>query len=117
VGTLNGKFYALNPDTGAEIWANPGEVIGQIVGRAAVITELNGGDAVAVPSGEDNIRVFNLANGNELNGFATDGGVKASLLVDDGFLYAHTTDDQVIKFNTADRNRLSCIEAETGTAC
>jgi outer membrane protein assembly factor BamB len=95
----------------------PGEVIGQIVGRAAVITELNGGDAVAVPSGEDNIRVFNMANGNELNGFATDGGVKASLLVDDGFLYAHTTDDQVIKFNTADRNRLSCIEAETGTAC
>ena len=117
VGTLNGKFYALNPDTGSEIWVTPGEVIGQIVGRAAVITELNGGDAVAVPSGEDNIRVFNMANGNELNGFATDGGVKASLLVDDGFLYAHTTDDQVIKFNTADRNRLSCIEAETGTAC
>ena len=117
VGTLNGKFYALNADTGAEIWVEPGEVIGQIVGRAAVITERNGGDALAVPSGKDNIGVFNLTNGNELNGFATEGGVKASLLVDNGFLYAHTTDDLVIKFNTADRNRLSCIEADTGATC
>lgn len=117
VGTLNGKFYALNADTGAEIWAEPGVVVGQIVGRAAVITERNGGDALAVPSGKDNISVFNLTNGNELNGFATEGGVKASLLVDNGFLYAHTTDDLVIKFNTADRNRLSCIEAEAGATC
>lgn len=117
VGTLNGKFYAIDPDTGAERWAKPASVDGQIVGAAAVIDEVGRGIALAVPSGSDNIFVFDGQTGAELNGFATDGGVKAGLLVDGRFLYAHTTDDDLIKFNIADRSTVSCFDAETGAPC
>jgi len=117
VGTLNGKFYALDPATGNELWANPGEVDGQIVGRAAVFEEISVGTAVAVPSGKDNIGAFRASNGAELNGFAVDGGVKADLLVDGGVLYAHTTDDDLLRFKISDHGLFSCIEAETGGAC
>lgn len=117
VGTLNGKFYALDPDTGAERWAKPGVVQGQIVGSAAVINVISVGSALAVPSGKDNIGVFDARNGAELNGFATKGGVKASLIVNEDFLYVHTTDDDLITFRIADRSVISCVEAETGVAC
>lgn len=117
VGTLNGKFYALDPDTGAERWARPGSVVGQIVGSAAVINEVGRGIALAVPSGKDNIFVFDGQTGAGLNGFATDGGVKASVVVDGRFLYVHTVDDDLIKFNIADRSQVSCVDAETGAPC
>ncbi len=117
VGTLNGKFYALDPDTGTEFWANPGEVDGQIVGRAAIFEDAGSRTAVAVPSGTGNIGAFIASNGAELNGFATDAGVKADLLVDNGVLYAHTTDDDLLRFKITDHGLFSCIDAETGAAC
>jgi len=117
VGTLNGNFYSLNPDTGAELWATPGKVDGQIVGKAAAFDEVGKGTAVAVPSGKDNIGVFSAVNGAELNGFASEGGVKSNLLVDGRFLYAHTMDDHLLKFNIADRKLFTCIDAENGAAC
>lgn len=117
VGTLNGKFYALNAETGQEMWADPGVVDGQIVGRAAPFQEVGKGAALAVPSGSDNIGAFLASNGAELNGFATEGGVKADLLVHEGVLYAHTTDDDLIRFKVSDHGRISCVKAETGAAC
>ena len=117
VGTLNGKFYALDPDTGAERWAQPGSVEGQIVGSAAVINEVGRGIALVVPSGDDNLSVFDGQTGAELNGFATDGGVKASVVVDGRFLYVHTIDDDLVKFNITDRSQVSCVNAETGSPC
>ncbi|MBT4515328.1 MAG: hypothetical protein HOC77_09600, partial [Chloroflexi bacterium] len=57
------------------------------------------------------------SNGAELNGFATEGGVKADLLVHEGVLYAHTTDDDLIRFKVSDHGRISCVKAETGAAC
>lgn len=117
VGTLNGKFYALDSTTGQERWAAPGEVDGQIVGRAALYEEIGKGTALAVPSGKDNVGAFLASNGAELNGFATEGGVKADLLVDGGVLYAHTTDDDLIRFKISDHGRISCVQAETGGAC
>lgn len=117
VGTLNGKFYALDRETGLERWANPGSVVGQIVGTAVIINEVGRGIALAVPSGDDNIAVFDGQTGSELNGFVTGGGVKAALVVDGRFLYAHTIDDDLVKFNIADRSRVSCIKVETGSSC
>lgn len=116
IGTLNGKFYALDPATGVERWANPGSVKGQIVGGPVVITEA-GGTALAVPSGSDNIGVFDARTGSELNGFATDGGVKAQLITDGRFLYAHTIGDDLIKFDIPTRGVIFCIDAETGLSC
>ncbi|MDP6822512.1 MAG: PQQ-binding-like beta-propeller repeat protein [Dehalococcoidia bacterium] len=117
VGTLNGKFYALDPVTGSQLWEEPGEVDGQIVGRAAVFEETGKGPALAVPSGSDNIGAFMASNGSELNGFITDGGVKADLLVEGAVLYAHTTGDDLIRFKISDHGRISCVDAETGAAC
>ncbi len=117
VGTLNGKFYALDSSTGQQRWAIPAEVDGQIVGRAAIFQEIGKGMALAVPSGKDNIGAFLASNGAELNPFATNGGVKSDLLVDDGVLYVHTTDDDLIRFRISDHSRLSCIKAETGGGC
>ncbi len=116
VGTLAGDLYALDPATGLPRWGAPTSIKGQIVG-APVAIPLPGGTAIAVPSSKEDVWVVDAVNGVVLNGFATDGGIKAATAVAGDLLYVHTMSDKLITFSIADRREMSCLDAEDGGRC
>ncbi len=112
VANLPGEVYALNAETGLPRWQQPAEVGKEIVGRP-VVFESNRGPALAVASGEEDIGIVVLADGQDGGDFNTDGkGMKSGPVVADNVIFVHTDSGQLRLYQAQNLSLLNCIEAK-----
>ncbi len=118
VASLPGDVFALNADNGQPRWGEPAKAGDEIVAQP-VIFESNRGPALAVPSGEENIFVVLLADGQVTGEFNTSGrGMKSSPVLIDDVLFVHTDSGQFKRFQPGTLSQLSCVEAKgEGKGC
>ncbi len=114
--TLHGRVYALNADTGAEVWAEPASIGHQIVAPPAII-ESRRGQALAVPSGDQDVFVIGTASGQDFGRFVTGQPVKSSPTVVGPFLYVSAVNGDLMWFATDDLTHRGCIETRGGNRC
>ena len=118
VASLPGEVFALDADTGGTVWANPAEVGNELVAQPTIF-ESNRGPALAVPSGEGDISVVVLANGQVSGEFNTNGrGMKSSPVLVGDVLFVHTDSGQMRQYQPNTLSLLNCIEAKgDGKGC
>ncbi len=118
VAALPGEIFALNADSGQQIWGGPAEVGNEIVAQPAIF-ESNRGPALAVASGEGDITVVTLADGSIGGLIDTDGrGMKSSPVVGDDVIFVHTDSGQLRQYQPDTLSLLNCIEAKgEGKGC
>jgi outer membrane protein assembly factor BamB len=106
--TISGAVFAMDLSNGQQKWkAQAGnEVVAQ-----PVVIESNRGEALAVPSGEEDVYVVLLSNGEVTGLFDTNGkGVKSSPVLGDGVLYAFSDNGSLRTFQVSSLGVLSCVE-------
>lgn len=118
VVSLPGEVFALDADSGQTRWTEPAKAGNEIVAQP-VIFESNRGPALAVPSGEEDISVVLLADGQVTGVFNTSGrGMKSSPVLVDDVLFVHTDSGQFKRFQPNTLSQLSCVEAKgEGKGC
>lgn len=116
VGTLSGRVYALESDTGRELWSEPGEVDGKIV---APITLFDYGKtrAIAVPSAKEDVWIIRTVDGTSQGKFETDASVKAAPAIANNLVFVHTLDDRFLTFSSQDRSRKACVNIQNMEPC
>ena len=100
---------AIDTAGGRFAWASPTRIDGQVIGTPVVL-EGPGALSLAVPSSKENIWVLDLRSGSVLGEFSTRAAVDAQPLARDGFVYAHSRNDQLQTFAVSTRARVNCIE-------
>ncbi|MDA1278488.1 MAG: PQQ-binding-like beta-propeller repeat protein [Chloroflexi bacterium] len=118
VSVLDGTIYALDEATGTKKWS--ATIDGQIVAAPTLFDRKRGETrerALAVPSGEKNVRVISVIDGRELGVFVTDEPVKSTPLVHGGNLYVHTLNGDLKWFSVDDTNQRGCIDLKGGGRC
>ncbi len=118
VVSLPGEAFALDAGNGQQLWAGPAEVGDEIVAQPAIF-ESNIGPALAVASGEGDITIVALADGQVGGLFDTDErGMKSSPVVSDNVIFVHTDSGQLRQYRTDTLSLLNCIEAKgEGKGC
>lgn len=118
VVNLQGQVFALNSENGQPRWQNPAEVGEEIVAQPAIFESVRG-PALAVASGEEDITVVVLADGQISGVFDTDGrGMKSSPIVKDDVIFVHTDSGQLRQYQPETLTLLNCIEAKgEGKGC
>lgn len=116
VGTLDGEVFALDRGTGKPLWAGPANVGGQIV-ASPVMMDVRGRKTLAIPSGDEDVWIVDVATGDVDGKFSTDTGVKARPVVIGNFIYVHTLDQQLKWFSINDRTLRGCVEIPSGQSC
>jgi outer membrane protein assembly factor BamB len=117
-GTLGGGVFAIDVASGRHAWASPARVEGQVIG-SPILLEGPGTPLLGVPSSKEDIWLFDLRSGSSLGEFNTRAAVDAQPLSRDGFVYAHSRNDQLQTFAISSRARVNCIEttAQPPRAC
>jgi outer membrane protein assembly factor BamB len=117
-GTLGGDVYAIDVASGRPAWAAPARVDGQVIG-SPIVLEGKGTQLLGVPSSKEDIWLFDLRSGSSVGELNTRAAVDAKPLLRDGFVYAHSRNDQLQTFAISSRARVNCIEttAKTPRAC
>ena len=107
-----GEVFALNAMNGSQVWQRPAVVEKEIVG-GLVVVESSRGPALAVPSGEEDVHVVTLRDGQAAGRLDTDGrGVKSTPVVAGQVLFVHTDDGQLRQFQSSTLSLVNCIEPQ-----
>ncbi|MBI2965749.1 MAG: PQQ-like beta-propeller repeat protein [Chloroflexi bacterium] len=115
-GTLAGDVFAVDVASGRFAWASPAKIEGQVIGAPAVL-EGPGTPGLAVPSSKEDIWILDLRTGNVLGEFNTRAAVDGQPVARDGFIYAHSRNDQLQTFAISSRARVNCIDTLKRGAC
>ncbi len=123
VANLGGEVHAVSITTGQAIWSDSVKIEGQIVAAPTLYDgpQRPSGRArdrlLAVPSGDQDVWVIDIATGQELGKFATASAVKSSPVVSESVIYIHTLERELQWFSTNDRARLGCLKLKNGEDC
>jgi outer membrane protein assembly factor BamB len=123
VANLGGEVHAVSIANGQAFWSESVKIEGQIVAAPALYdgpprpSTRQRDRLLAVPSGDLDVWVVDVATGQELGKFATGSSVKASPVVSESTIYIHTLDRELQWFSTNDRARLGCLNLNTGEDC
>jgi outer membrane protein assembly factor BamB len=110
VSNLGGRVYALDLETGQTVWPAPAEVGGQILGQPAVINNTRG-PSLAVPSGDEDVVIVVIANGQVAGRFDTSGnGVKSDPVLVGERLFVHSVNGELRVFNTSTLRQETCVQ-------
>ena len=110
VSALDGSIHALDEATGSEKWST--EIEGQIVAAPTLFDRKRGDTrerALAVPSGEKNVWVVSVIDGQPLGVFVTDEPVKSTPLIYNDNLYVHALNGDLKWFSVDNTSQLGCI--------
>ena len=118
VSALDGSIHALDEATGTEKWST--SIEGQIV-SAPILFDRKRGEtrerALAVPSGEKNVWVVSVIDGQPLGVFVTDEPVKSTPLIHGENLYVQAMNGDLKWFTIDDTNQRGCIDLKGGGRC
>ena len=118
VSALDGSIHALDEATGTEKWST--SIKGQIV-SAPILFDRKRGEtrerALAVPSGEKNVWVVSVIDGQPLGVFVTDEPVKSTPLIHGENLYVQAMNGDLKWFTIDDTNQRGCIDLKGGGRC
>ena len=118
VSTLGGNIHALNISTGEPIW---GQLIeGQIVGTPLLFDRERNEftqRVLAVPSGDEDVHVLNVNDGQIIGTFPTDSAVKSSPVLINDFVYIHTLDGDLKWYSPSDQTLQGCVALKDGGRC
>ena len=114
--TLGGRIFAIDQQTGQAVWQAPAVIEGQVVAQPTFIEHVRG-PALAVPSGKSDVYIVSQSNGMILGQLFTDGPVKSSPVVNEGFVYVHTVDGELKTFSAGDLTERRCVETREGGDC
>ncbi len=118
VSALDGSIHAVNDSDGSEKWS--AEIEGQIVSSPTLFDRKRGDTrerALAVPSGEKNVWVISVIDGQELGVFVTDEPVKSTPLVHGDNLYVHDLNGDLKWFSVDDNSQRGCVDLKEGGRC
>ncbi len=118
VSTLGGHIYALNISTGDLIWSN--RIDGQIIGTPLLFDRVRNEFSqrvLAVPSGDEDVHVLNVNDGQIIGTFPTDSAVKSSPVLINDFIYIHTLDGELKWYSPSDQTLQGCIGLKDGGRC
>ena len=118
VSTLGGHVHALNISTGSPIWDQ--EIEGQIVGTPLLFDRERNEfiqRVLAVPSGDEDVHVLNVNDGQVLGTFPTDSAVKSSPVLINDFVYIHTLDGELKWYSPGDQTLQGCVALKDGGRC
>lgn len=118
VASLPGQVFALTADTGQPRWQSPAEVGDEIVAQPLIFESIRG-PALAVASGEKDISVVVLADGQVSGVFDTqDHGMKSSPVLAGDVIFVHTDSGELRQYQPSTLSLLNCIEAKgEGKGC
>ncbi len=118
ISTLGGNVHALNISTGQPIW---GQLIeGQIVGTPLLFDRERNEftqRVLAVPSGDEDVHVLNVNDGQIIGTFPTDSAVKSSPVLINDFIYIHTLDGDLKWYSPSDQTLQGCVALKDGGRC
>ena len=123
VANLGGEVHAVSITTGQAIWSDFVKIEGQIVAAPTLYDGPRRPSSglrdrlLAVPSGDQDVWVVDIATGQELGKFATASAVKSSPVVSESVIYVHTLEGELQWFSTNDRARLGCLKLNNGEDC
>lgn len=118
VTALDGSIHALDETTGAKKWST--SIDGQIVASPTLFDRRRGDTrerALAVPSGEKNVWVISVIDGQPLGVFVTDEPVKSTPLIHGDNLYVHALNGDLKWFSIVDTTGRGCVDLERGGLC
>lgn len=118
VASLPGEVFALDASTGQQRWQSPAEVGDEIVAQPLIFESIRG-PALAVASGEKDISVVVLADGQVSGVFDTqDHGMKSSPVLTSDVIFVHTDSGELRQYQPSTLSLLNCIEAKgEGKGC
>ena len=118
ISTLGGHIHALNISTGSPIWGQ--RIDGQIVGSPLLFDRIRNDFSqrvLAVPSGEEDVHVLNVNDGQIIGTFPTDSAVKSSPVLINDFIYIHTLDGELKWYSPSDQTLQGCVALKDGGRC
>ena len=118
VSTLGGHVHALNISTGMPIWDQLIE--GQIVGTPLLFDRVRNDftqRVLAVPSGDEDVHVLNVNDGQVIGTFPTDSAVKSSPVLINDSIYVHTLDGELKWYSPSDQTLQGCVALKDGGRC
>ncbi len=118
VSTLGGHVHALNISTGETIWGQ--RIEGQVVGAPLLFNRVRNEftqRVLAVPSGQEDVYVLNINDGQVIGTFPTDSPVKSSPVLINDFIYIHTLDGDLKWFSPGDQTLQGCVVLKDGGRC
>ncbi len=107
VSTLAGRLYALDSRTGSERWSEPADIGSPIVAAPALL-RTNRDSFLAVPSFEEDIHIVGLGGFYDKRVYKTNSGTASSPLLTDKFLYSHSIDGNLYRFDPISLNLQAC---------
>ena len=114
--TLGGRIFAIDQQTGQAVWQAPAVIEGQVVAQPTLIDHIRG-PALAVPSGKSDVYIVSKSSGETLGQLFTDGPVKSSPVVNEGFVYVHTESGELKTYSAGDLTERRCLETREGEDC
>jgi outer membrane protein assembly factor BamB len=123
VANLGGEVHAVSLATGQEFWSESVKLEDQIVAAPVLYDGPPRPSSglrdrlLAVPLGDADVWVIEIATGQELGKFVTGSGVKSSPVISESTIYIHTLDRELQWFSTNDRARQGCLKLNNGEDC
>ncbi len=118
VTTLGGHVYAINISSGDVIWST--RIDGEIIGRPLLFDRVRNDftqRVLAVPSGNEDVHVLNVDDGQVIGTFPTDSAVKSAPVLIDDFVYIHTLDGDLKWYSSSDQVLQGCVALKDGGRC
>ena len=118
VSTLGGHIYGLNIRSGDIIWSTTIE--GQIIGTPLLFDRVRNDftqRVLAVPSGDEDVHVISVNDGQVVGTFPTDSAVKSAPVLINDFVYIHTLDGQLKWYSPSDQTLQGCVALKDGGRC
>ena len=114
--TLGGRVFAIDQQSGQAAWQSPAVIEGQVVAQPTLIDHARG-PALAVPSGKSDVYIVSRSTGEVFGQLFTDGPVKSTPVVHEGFVYVHMENGELKTFSSGDLTERRCVETREGGAC
>ncbi len=118
VSTLGGHIYALDIGSGNLIWST--KIDGQIIGTPLLFDRIRNEFSqrvLAVPSGDEDVHVINVNDGQIIGTFPTDSAVKSSPVLINDFVYIHTLNGDLKWYSPGDQILQGCVALKDGGRC
>ena len=118
VSTLGGHIYALNISNGEPVWSV--RIDGQIIGAPLLFDRTRNEftqRVLAVPSGNEDVHVINVSDGQIIGTFPTDSAVKSAPVLINDFVYIHTLNGDLKWYSPSDQTLQGCVALKDGGRC
>ncbi len=118
LGTLGGEIFAIDRNSGTEIWSR--KVGGQIVGAPLLFERERNTFTqrlLAVPSGDQDVHIIHVPDGETLGVLSTDQPVKSTPALINGMIYVHTMNGELMWFSPEDQTMQGCVALKDGGRC